>query len=192
MVSYLSTVSEGCAAGDVKRVYEEIKREKRLPFVPNFFKTLAHAPQVLDATWMVYRGISTRGSLPEALKEMIFVAISVARDCKYCEAAHLAFCSLLGVEPGTLSALTEHIEALRPERTKDIVRFSVKCALQPRSIEQSDYESLRQHGITDGEIIETIAMCGFAMYATTIADVLQLDTDREALNILSPQRAAVS
>lgn len=38
-------VSEDSAKGDVKRVFEEIKREKRLPFVPNFFKTLAHAPQ---------------------------------------------------------------------------------------------------------------------------------------------------
>lgn len=189
-MSYLPVVSEGSANGDVKRVYEEIKREKRLPFVPNFFKTLAHAPQALDATWMVYRGVTTRGSLPEALKEMIFVAISVARDCKYCEAAHLAFCSLLGVEPYTLRTLTEHIDALRPERTKDIVQFSVKCALEPRNIEQSDYERLRQHGITDGEIVETIAMCGFAMYATTVADVLRLDVDHEVLNVLSQGAAA--
>jgi uncharacterized peroxidase-related enzyme len=191
-VAYIPIVSEESAVPDVKRVYEEIKREKRLPFVPNFFKTLAQAPQILDATWMAYRGISTRGSLPEALKEMIFVAISVARDCGYCEAAHLAFCTFLGVERETMRALTQQIDALQPERTRDVIRFSVKCALTPRSIEQSDYESLRKHGITDGEIIETVAMCGFAMYATTIADVLKLDTDQEVLRVLSPRRAAVS
>lgn len=121
-------------------MFEEIRREKRLPFVPNFFKTLAHAPQALEATWMAYRGTTTRGALPEALKEMIFVAISVARDCKYCKAAHLAFCSLLNVEPEDLAALTENIDALRPERTRDIIRFSVKCALEPRNLEPSDYQ----------------------------------------------------
>jgi uncharacterized peroxidase-related enzyme len=191
-VAQFPTVSESAVTGDVKKVFEEIRREKRLPFIPNFFKTLAHAPQSLAATWMVYRGISTRGALPEALKEMIFVAISVARDCKYCEAAHLAFCNLLSVEPQNLRVLTENIDALRPERTRDIVRFSVKCALEPRNVEQSDYDKLRKLGVTDSEIIETIAMCGFAMYATTVADVLRLDIDPEVRSILATNRAVAS
>jgi uncharacterized peroxidase-related enzyme len=160
------------------------------PSFPNFFKTLAHAPQALEATWTAYRGTTTRGALPEALKEMIFVAISVARDCKYCKAAHLAFCSLLNVEAEDLAALTENIDALRPERTRDIIRFSVKCALEPRNLEPSDYARLRQQGITDNEIIETVAMCGFAMYAITVADALKLDIDAEAANILTSQQVA--
>jgi uncharacterized peroxidase-related enzyme len=187
-VAHFPVVSESAIAGDVKKVFEEIRREKRLPFVPNFFKTLAHSPESLEATWMAYRGISTRGALPEALKEMIFVAISVARDCQYCEAAHLAFCNLLNVEADNLRVLTENIDALRPERTRDIIRFSVKCALESRSVEQSDYANLRQHGVTDGEIIETIAMCGFAMYATTVADVLRLDVDHEVRNVLETKK----
>jgi uncharacterized peroxidase-related enzyme len=105
-VAYLNIVPENNASGDVKRIFEEIRREKRLPFVPNFFKTLAHAPQSLEATWMAYRGLTTQGSLPEALKEMIFVAISVAQECRYCEAAHLAFCSLLSVRAEDMAALT--------------------------------------------------------------------------------------
>src|SRR5579859_2431685 len=189
MMAHFPVIAQGSEAPDVQRVYGEIRREKRLPFVPNFFKTLAHAPESLDATWMAYRGITTRGALPEALKEMIFVAVSVARNCKYCEAAHLAFCNLLSVEPGDLAALTENIDAVRPERTRDILRFSVKCALEPRNIERADYAKLRQHGLADSEIIETVAMCGFAMYATTVADVLRLDIDHEALNIIAPQRA---
>ena len=120
-MAHLQVIPESRVDGDVKRIFEEIRREKRLPFVPNFFKTLAHAPQSLEATWMAYRGITTRGSLPEALKEMIFVAISVARNCKYCEAAHLAFCNLLRVEADDLVALTANIDVLRPERTRDII-----------------------------------------------------------------------
>lgn len=69
-MAHLPVVPESKAVGDVKRVFEEIRREKRLSFVPNFFKTLAHAPQSLEATWMAYRGITTRGALPEALKEL--------------------------------------------------------------------------------------------------------------------------
>jgi uncharacterized peroxidase-related enzyme len=191
-VAHLSIIPENDSAGDVKRVFEEIRREKRIPFVPNFFKTLAHAPQALEATWMAYRGLTTRGALPEALKEMIFVAICVAQDCKYCEAAHLAFCSLLSVEPEDLTALIENIDALRPERTRDIIKFSVKCALHPRALEHSDFAKLREHGITDSEIVEAVAMCGFAMYAVTVADALRLDIDPESTNILATHVQAVS
>jgi uncharacterized peroxidase-related enzyme len=141
---------------------------------------------------MAYRGLTTRGALPEALKEMIFVAICVAQRCKYCEAAHLAFCSLLSVKPEDLAALTENIDELRPERTRDIVRFSVKCALQPRMMEQADFAKLREHGITDSEIAETVAMCGFAMYAVTVADALRLDIDPETTKIVATQLQAAS
>lgn len=189
-MAHFPIVPENSAGPGVHRVFEEIRREKRLPFVPNFFKTLAHAPEALDATWMAYRGITTRGELPEALKEMIFVAISAARDCKYCEAAHLAFCNLLNVDRSHLAALARDIDEVRPERTRDILRFAVKCALEPRSVEQSDYATLRKHGLTVAEIMETIAMCGFAMYATTLADVLRLDIDQEVVNILEPKVVA--
>ena len=120
------------------------------------------------------------------------MAICVAQGCKYCEAAHLAFCSLLSVQPEDMAALTENIDALRPGRTKDIIRFSVTCALQPRTLEQSDFAKLRAHGITDGEIAETVAMCGFAMYAVTVADAFRLDVDPEITSILAPHLGAVS
>lgn len=191
-MAHIQVIPEISGGGDVKRIFEEIKREKRLPFVPNFFKTLAHAPQSLEATWMAYRGITTRGALPEALKEMMFVAISVARNCKYCEAAHLAFCNLLSVEPDNLAALAANIETLKPERTKDIIRFSVKCATDPRGLSQADYATLRRHGITDGEIIETIAMCGFSMYAITVADALKLEIDDEVTNILASHKESAA
>ena len=191
-MAYFEVIPENEASGDIRRVFDEVRREKRLPFVPNFFKTLAHAPQALEATWMVYRGLSTRGSLPEALKEMIFVAISVARDCRYCEAAHMAFCSLLSVSSHDLVALGRNIDALRPERTRDILQFSVKCALEPRSLEKVDYDRLRRHGVTDDEIIETVTMCGFAMYAVTVADALRLDVDAETTDILATHQGAAS
>ncbi len=141
---------------------------------------------------MAYRGITTRGALPEALKETIFVAISVARSCKYCEAAHLAFCNLLSVEADDLVALTENIDVLRPERTRDILRFSVKCAMQPRSLEETDYAKLRRHGVTDSEIVETIAMCGFSVCAITVADALKLEIDHEVTNILATPKASAA
>ena len=66
-MAYLSVVSENKAEGDVKRSFEEIRKEERLPFVPNFFKTLAHAPQSLEAMWMAYRGTTACGLVSTAM-----------------------------------------------------------------------------------------------------------------------------
>jgi AhpD family alkylhydroperoxidase len=36
------------------------------------------------------------------MKELMFVAISVDRGCRYCDAAHVACCRMLGVNPAVL------------------------------------------------------------------------------------------
>ena len=83
---------------------EEFRQDKSTSFVPNFFKTMANSPTAVRGTWDVYRQVGHRGVVPTALKEMIFVVISVARNCKYCESAHLAFCKVLGVDSETAAA----------------------------------------------------------------------------------------
>lgn len=75
----LPPIDEMTAQGDVARVFAEFRRTKGTPFVPNFFKTLAHAPAAMEGTWNVYRDVGSQGLLPTALKEMLFVAIAAAR-----------------------------------------------------------------------------------------------------------------
>jgi uncharacterized peroxidase-related enzyme len=114
------------------------------------------------------------------LKEMIFVAISAAKNCVYCEAAHLAFCRILKVDPETCVNLVGNVDAIRPERTRDIVKFGLKAGISPQNIGDADYAMLKRHGIDDAAIIEIVAMSGFAVNAITIADALKLDADEWA------------
>jgi uncharacterized peroxidase-related enzyme len=179
-VAKFSIVRDELAPKETNRIYKQILSVKHLRFVPNFFKTLANSPAVLEGTWNVYRNVSTRGSISEVLKEMIFVAISAAKKCTYCEAAHLAFCRILKVDPETCNNLVNNLDALRPDRTREIIRFSVKAATDPKGLTDADYDTLKKHKIEESEIIEIVAMSAFAMYAITIADALKLDVDKWA------------
>jgi uncharacterized peroxidase-related enzyme len=170
-------VAQQDAEGATKRVYDEILKLKHLRHIPHFFQTLANSTPTLQGTWSVYRDVSTRGIVPEVLKEMIFVAISAATDCAYCEAAHVAFCRILKVDTESCQNLIHNIDALKPPRTRDIVRFAVKTGTEPRSLTKADYDILRGHGISDEEIIEIVAMSAFARYAITVAEALKLDVD---------------
>jgi uncharacterized peroxidase-related enzyme len=182
---HLAPVPEHEARGEVARVYEEIRETLGIVFVPNFFKTLANSPTALRATWEAYRNNSWRGTVPTVLKEMMFVAISAARACHYCEVAHLAFCKLLGCDPDTRRSLVQNLDALLPRRSADAVKFAVKAALSPAEVAGDDYQRLRDHGISDAEIGEILAMTAFSMYATTLADALHLSVDPEFEQILA-------
>jgi len=58
--------------------------------------------------------------------------------------------------------LVSNLDAIRPERTRDIVLFSVRVAVNPNGLGDADYKKLKQHGIDDSEIIEIVAMAAFA------------------------------
>src|SRR6266403_5621216 len=124
-----SMVRTESAPKGTKRIYEDISKVKHVRSTPNFFKTLANSPSVLQGTWSAYKNLSTRGTISEVVKEMIFVAISVAKKCAYCEAAHLAFCRILKVDRETCTNLVSNLNALRPEQTRDIVKFAVKVGV---------------------------------------------------------------
>ena len=47
----LKTVSEKKAKGKVKKIYNEIKKIRKITKIPNFWKTIANDPDTLERTW---------------------------------------------------------------------------------------------------------------------------------------------
>ena len=54
------------------------------PSAPNFIMTQGHSPTVARGTWEVVRNVLVSGEIPRWTKEMMFVAISKDRACRYC------------------------------------------------------------------------------------------------------------
>lgn len=122
--------------------------------------------------------------VPRTIKEMMFVAISDARKCRYCETAHLAFCKVLGVDEETRNALINDLNTLAPKRTQDIIKFGIKIATDPTNLVDKDYEILKQHGVSDAELVEITATASLGAYVTMIADTLKIDIDDDLLETL--------
>ena len=176
-MAFLPMIEESSAQGIAADVFSAFKQTKGTPFVPNFFKTLANSPTVAQGTWNVYRDVGHHGKVPKTIKEMLFVAISQARGCRYCEAAHQAICRLFGVDKEALETLSRDLNALKPGRTRDVIKFGLKAALEPQSVTQEDYDLLRRHGLADEEIVEIIGMAAFSVYANIVADATRVEID---------------
>lgn len=170
-------IEESDASDEVVRIYHEYQRTFGFPEVPNFIRMQGGSPSVLAGTWGLVQNVLGRGRLPRTVKELIWVAIAVDRECVYCEHAHIACCRILGVDERTIRALREGLKEDLPEDLRDIIGFATHCAAAPHELCAEDFDRLRRHGLSTQEILEVIATASAAVYAIIIADATKLETD---------------
>ena len=86
------------APPEVRAVFDDIKRSRKLDDVNNFWKYLANDPVLLRRTWDGVREVMAEGgALSPLVKEMLYVAVSVTNGCHYCIASHTASARKLGM-----------------------------------------------------------------------------------------------
>ena len=90
-------VSEQQATGQVREIFDDIKRTFALPFVPNLFKAMANHPAYLEASWHRFKVIMGPGKLDGKTKEILAFAVSTVNNCEYCISAHAAGLKQMGV-----------------------------------------------------------------------------------------------
>ena len=81
-------IKESEATEKVKKIYDEIKSTRQITEVPNFWKSLANNPETLERTWTSLQQVMKKGALDPAVKELIYIAVSVTNGCEYCVKSH--------------------------------------------------------------------------------------------------------
>lgn len=75
----------------VRAVFDDIRATRKTDFVNNLWRTLAFDPALLEATWSEVKGLmATPTQLDPLVKEMVYVAVSIANGCGYCVHSHTA------------------------------------------------------------------------------------------------------
>ncbi len=162
------------ASKESRAVYDEFYRRMQFPAPPNFITTQGHSSHVARGTWELVKNVLVSGELERWKKELIFVAISKERNCHYCLAAHIACCRMLGVE---VEKYVDDWKGVADPILRDMILFAIKCARDPQSLSSGDYEGLREHGLSQTQIMELISMAALAVYAHIIADATAMEPD---------------
>lgn len=87
-MSTLGLIEYQDASPEVKAVYDDIMATRRIDWINNFWKAIAHDPATLKRTWENLKKIMAPGALDPLTKELIYVAVSVTNNCQYCIASH--------------------------------------------------------------------------------------------------------
>ncbi len=78
------------ASPEVRAVYDDIMSTRKIDWVNNFWKVLAHHPPTLHRMWESVKEVMQPGALDPLTKELIYIAVSVTNNCRYCIASHSA------------------------------------------------------------------------------------------------------
>ena len=93
------------ASPEVRAVYDDIMATRKIDWINNFWKALAHDPVTLRRTWQSVKEIMAPGQLDALTKEMIYLAVSASNQCGYCIASHTAAARKAGMTQGMLAEL---------------------------------------------------------------------------------------
>ena len=148
--------------------------QKKIGFLPNLFKVLAHAPAVL-ASYLQNTAALGKTSLSATEKEAVFLATSQVNGCDYCLAAHTLFAGKAGLsgqdilsarqgELNAYSALARQVTESRGHLTVDQITAA------------------RAAGIDDGKIIEVIAHVASQTLTNYLNNAALTDIDFPAIN----------
>ena len=98
-------ISENEATGKVKEVFDEIKEARQITEIPNFWKTMANSPETLERTWRSLQQVMGKGELDPAVKELIYVAVSITNNCEYCIKSHSLAARKKGATDGMINEM---------------------------------------------------------------------------------------
>ncbi len=93
------------ASAEALAVFNDIKEKRGTDYVNNFWRGLANNPEQLKATWDRLQQVMGPGSLDPIVKELIYIAVSVANNCSYCIHSHTAAARAKGMTDAQHSEL---------------------------------------------------------------------------------------
>ena len=124
-MSIFKSTNENKAKGKVKKIFEDIKKNRKISKIPNFWKSLAHNPDNLERTWNNLKQIMKKGALDPVSKELIYVAVSITNNCDYCIRSHTSAAKKKGATDEMIKEMID-VVGLANQNNKFVAGYQVE------------------------------------------------------------------
>jgi len=140
------------ATGPAKTLFEGV--QKKLGVVPNLIRVLGNAPAALQG-YLNFSAALGGGSFSPKLREQIALTVAETNRCAYCLSAHSFIGGKLGLTQQDLA--DARMAGSVDPRTDAILKLAQSIVLQRGELGDEGLVEARQAGLTDGDIVETVA-----------------------------------
>lgn len=145
---------------------------ERSGFIPNVFLALARRPEEFRAFFAYHDALMEKESeLSKAEREMIVVATSALNNCLYCVIAHGAILRVRAKDPLLADQIAvNYRKAPLTPRQRAMLDFALKVATRSAEIDETDYERLREAGISGEGAWDIAAIASFFAMSNRLAN----------------------
>jgi len=156
----------------IGRIFTEIGAKFAL--VPSLFRVLANAPVALEG-FMSLGAALARGALDEKTREQLALAIASSNLCPYCLSAHTAVATKIRL---TQAEIDDAIRASAADaRTDAILKLARSIVVQRAELSDRDLALARAGGLSDGEIVETVANVALNIFENYMSHLARVPID---------------
>src|SRR5260370_121909 len=153
------------ATGAIRRLFAEIRAKFAL--VPNLLRVVANAPAALEGLMGLSAALA-RGALDEKTREQLALAIAESNLCDYCLSGHTAM----------QAEIDNAIRASAADaRTDAILKLARSIVVQRGELTDADLARARAVGLSDGEIVETVANVALNIFENYMSHVARVPID---------------
>jgi uncharacterized peroxidase-related enzyme len=192
-VNRIAQLDPAEATGRTKQLFDGV--QAKLGVVPNLVRVLGNAPAALEA-YIDFRRMLSGASFDAKLCEQIALTVAGSNLSGYCLSAHAFIGGRAGLSETEIADAGHAIGATA--RTDAILKFARNVVVQRGEVSDADLEQARTQGLTDGEIVETVAHVAlniFANYlnhvARPVADFPEVKLDQVEFHQMHDQRMRV-
>lgn len=168
------------ASPAVGALYQQLRQD--LVIEPNnFFKTIAHAPDLLGPMIAFSRVLLEEGSLDRRLKEWVILQIGRLNDCAYVFEAHKQALSRAIMA----DVIGERRQPLDTSVLDDAEKLAIRYAAQitANNVDDATFQEVQQ-AFTKEEIVELTVLASYYNFICRAVNALAIDTDE--LTFLEP------
>jgi len=164
------------ATGDLATWYAG--QRKAWGYLPNYAPIFTSRPEVAHA-WSNLN-LTIRGAMERRRFELVTIAASRAMSCTYCLAAHSSFLrDVVGDEPTMRAVADDPSGGTLDETDRAVIAFATKVATDAPGITADDVQTLKDHGLTDGDVADIIFAVGARAFFATVLDAAGAEADYE-------------
>ena len=171
-MSRLSKVEDHQANPLAADLFTAIK--SKVGVVPNLYRVVANQPAALKGLLVLGEELG-KGDFDAETREAIALTVAGANNCDYCASAHTAISKSLKVGDSEINARLEGRSA--DPKLQAILTFATAVVEKRGFAEDADIATAREAGLTDSDIVETVANVAANIFTNYINHVAQTEID---------------
>ncbi len=169
-------ISAPSAIGDAPAAAQALLQEAqtRLGRVPNLLKMLANSPPALEG-YLGLRAALDKGSLSEATRRRITLAVTEMNGCDYCLSANIFFGRQIKLDDAELTA--NRNGASNDMQANAAVRLASKIASGRGHVSDADVTAFKAAGYSDAQLVELVLQVALATMTNYVNEVTGTEID---------------